>query len=311
MAGLFLVMSCTGPSSSSHPAAASVAVHATFLHIGFAAGPVVFTGEAGVPLEERRSEPFGAPIGAADMAARDLNALNKRTDATTGWSDHGARWVAPELGRWLSPDPPVQGPDPETMFAPWALHPYQYVNQNPMVFWDPDGREPEPVMFIDDYIDRVRRDEIEAHQQEIDRLLLEVKTGADRLMNPPPPPPPYEMLDNDQRGLFRLFDQIHLWTPMPPLDDEVDKMANLRLISGRLPVPTFQPKTRSTPPPPGPRSAFKPDLRPWIAEPYARDTAEAEAEAEAGTGAGTGASAAVDSPGWTTSDRYPECRGGH
>jgi RHS repeat-associated protein len=65
---------------------------------------------------------------------------NKPTDPTTGWSYHGARWMAPESGRWLTPDPPVKAPDPKFMGAPWSLHPYQYVEQNPVLYWDPDGR---------------------------------------------------------------------------------------------------------------------------------------------------------------------------
>jgi hypothetical protein len=48
--------------------------------------------------------------------------------------------MAPETARWLTPDPPVKGPDPKFLEAPWALHPYQYVHQNPIGNWDPDGR---------------------------------------------------------------------------------------------------------------------------------------------------------------------------
>jgi RHS repeat-associated protein len=119
----------------------------TFNHAGFTAGPAVFTDATGAVVEERRYEPFGAPIDAADFVPRDLNALNKRTDYATGWSDHGARWMAPETARWLSPDPPVEGPNADYMAAPWALHPYQYVNQNPIAFWDPKGTCSAP-MFL-------------------------------------------------------------------------------------------------------------------------------------------------------------------
>jgi hypothetical protein len=41
----------------------------------------------------------------------------------------------------LTPDPPVKAPDPQFMQEPWTLHPYQYVQQNPLLYWDPDGRD--------------------------------------------------------------------------------------------------------------------------------------------------------------------------
>lgn len=139
------------PSTRSDAVSAPVA---TFLHAGYGAGPVVFTDAGGHVLEERRYEPFGTPVdarvhgvsGGPDLVARDLNPLNKRTDAATGWSDHGARWLAPETGRWQSPDPIVVGPDANFMAMPWALHPYQYVHQNPVAFWDPDGRCSAPTL---------------------------------------------------------------------------------------------------------------------------------------------------------------------
>ena len=89
--------------------------------------------------------------GGPDLVTRDLNPLNKRTDVATGWSDHGARWMAPETGRWLSPDPPVIGPDAKFMAAPWALHPFQYVNQNPVMYWDPDGRDTTGLSYMRPY----------------------------------------------------------------------------------------------------------------------------------------------------------------
>jgi RHS repeat-associated protein len=105
-------------------------------------------------LDERRYEPYGAPIdsfrelpdgttpiGAVDFTVDAHNALNKQTDPGTGLSDHGARWMAPDTGRWQTPDPPVKAPDPGFMERPWDLHPYQYVSQNPVLYWDPDGRD--------------------------------------------------------------------------------------------------------------------------------------------------------------------------
>ena len=154
LVGILVTTSCSLATRTAEQQALWSPPSVTYFHAGFGAGPVVFTDAAGQLLEERRYEPFGAPVdarirhgasyelGAPDLAARDVNALNKRTELTTGWSDHGARWLAPETGRWLTPDPPVAGPDVKFMFEPWALHPYQYVDQNPISYWDPDGREP-------------------------------------------------------------------------------------------------------------------------------------------------------------------------
>lgn len=125
-----------------------------YYHQGVGAGPALITNSDGSLFEERRYEPYGAPMdsfrelagggtqsGPIDFARDPHNSLNKQTDAATGWSDHGARWMAPEIGRWQTPDPPVKAPDASFMNSPWNLHPYQYVNQNPVLYWDPDGRD--------------------------------------------------------------------------------------------------------------------------------------------------------------------------
>ena len=150
---------CSSPPVSTRNQASTNQV-VTFMHPGFAAGPAVFTDATGHVIEERRYEPFGVPvdarvrtgnsftIGAPDLVARDLNWLNKRTEVSTGWSDHGARSMAPETGRWLTPDALVIGPQPRFMLEPWGLHPYQYADQNPTAYWDPDGNDPEKVHTI-------------------------------------------------------------------------------------------------------------------------------------------------------------------
>ncbi|MFH0902375.1 MAG: RHS repeat-associated core domain-containing protein, partial [Pseudomonadota bacterium] len=97
---------------------------------------------------------FASPV---DYSKEPHNILNKETDPDTGWSYHGARWMAPQLARWLTPDPPVKAPDPKFMTAPWDLNPYQYVRQNPVMWWDPNGEW--PVGALSDMT--VRRGEIE------------------------------------------------------------------------------------------------------------------------------------------------------
>jgi RHS repeat-associated protein len=145
-------LSCSSPNIAVSRAAVWNTQEVLYFHAGVSAGPTLFTREDGSVASERRYEPFGAPIEAyveteagpivvdIDFAAIDHNSLAKRTDSTSGWSYHGARWMAPEVARWLTPDPPVKTPNPEFLDEPWGLHPYQYVRQNPIVFWDPDGR---------------------------------------------------------------------------------------------------------------------------------------------------------------------------
>jgi RHS repeat-associated protein len=126
-----------------------------YFHQGISPGPTLLTREDGTVLEERRYEPFGDELdafrepagggagqtGAIDYTVDAHNILNKQSDPDTGWSYHGARWMAPDTARWLTPDPPVKAPDPKFIAEPWASHPYQYVSQNPIAFWDPDGRQ--------------------------------------------------------------------------------------------------------------------------------------------------------------------------
>lgn len=127
--------------------------HVVYFHQTYAAGPQLTTTSAGALLEERRTESFGTAIDAfydgavhAVSYRRDpINELNKFTDEDTSWSYHGARWFAPDTAQWHSPDPPTAAPDAKFMSAPWKLNPYQYVDQNPIAYWDPDGCEPEDV----------------------------------------------------------------------------------------------------------------------------------------------------------------------
>jgi RHS repeat-associated protein len=139
------------------------ALDTRYYHATVGAGPSLITADDGRIVEERRYEPFGASIdafrenadGTTETAEIDFrvdpqNILNKRTDPDTGWSYHGARWMAPETAQWLTPDPPVKAPDAAFASRPWALHPYQYVEQNPIAFWDPDGRKPKDQEPTDD-----------------------------------------------------------------------------------------------------------------------------------------------------------------
>jgi RHS repeat-associated protein len=135
-----------------------------YFHHGVAAVPVLMTDRTGRIVDERRYEPFGGDLDSwsetaigmgqgragIDYSLDPQNALNKETDRATGWSYHGARWMGPEIARWLSPDPPVKVPAPKFMAEPWGLNPYGYVLQNPSVFWDPDGNAEKTTLTLDE-----------------------------------------------------------------------------------------------------------------------------------------------------------------
>ncbi|MCE9573340.1 MAG: FG-GAP-like repeat-containing protein [Deltaproteobacteria bacterium] len=147
-----MVVPACGPTLGSGQADLWRPQQTTYFHTGFGPGPVLLTSEAAAVVDERRAEPFGQAIDsyqegvgvqdAIDYTREPINSLNKPTDARTQWSYHGARWMAPQTARWLTPDPPVKAPDAKFMAAPWKLHPYQYVDQNPVMFWDPGGLWP-------------------------------------------------------------------------------------------------------------------------------------------------------------------------
>jgi RHS repeat-associated protein len=115
------------------------ASHRIYFHQGVSMGPTLLTDKDGLVNDERRFEPFGQAID-GDLHKDPVNALNKETNDETGWSYHGARWLAPQTARWSAPDALTKAPAPGFMAAPWSLHPYQYVNQNPALFFDPDGQ---------------------------------------------------------------------------------------------------------------------------------------------------------------------------
>jgi RHS repeat-associated protein len=150
---LFVVaVGCGSPTATR--SFALTASRVVYYHQTFAAGPDLTSTSAGLLDEDRRSEPFGAAIDAfrdgavlpVDYRGDPINALNKFSDPDTQWSYHGARWLAPDTAQWHTPDPPATAPDPAFMAQPWALHPYQYVEQNPIAYWDPDGNCSAPIL---------------------------------------------------------------------------------------------------------------------------------------------------------------------
>jgi len=66
----------------------------------------------------------------------------KPYDPETGFADFGSRFYDPGMSLWLSVDPALVDEPGGAVGKPMVLSPYAYAAQSPMVFVDPDGREP-------------------------------------------------------------------------------------------------------------------------------------------------------------------------
>ena len=76
-------------------------------------------------------EGIGTIAGTSNKYRYNGKELNE--DLGLNWSDYGARWYDPAVGRFLSIDPLAQ------KYTSWS--PYNYVADNPIIFIDPDGMD--------------------------------------------------------------------------------------------------------------------------------------------------------------------------
>ena len=87
-------------------------------------------------LTRQELTPYGQERGGASATWVDQTRgfLNKPVDATTGYTDLGAREYDPTLGRFISADPLFESSDPEQLAG------YTYSGDNPILHDDPSGR---------------------------------------------------------------------------------------------------------------------------------------------------------------------------
>jgi RHS repeat-associated protein len=95
--------------------------------------------ETGAVISYEEYYPFGgtsyqAGRSLAEVSLKRYRYLGKERDEETGFSYNLARYYAPWLARWISPDPAglVDGPNP-----------YLYSRNNPVVLSDPGGKDPD------------------------------------------------------------------------------------------------------------------------------------------------------------------------
>lgn len=239
-----LLPGCTGGTGLG-TAASSVnwqTVRKLYFHQGVGAGPVLVTDAAASVYEERRYEPFGEAIDAyregsgvtaVDYRREAMNALNKPSDAETDMSYHGARWLPSDTAQWLTPDPPVKAPSEKFQLEFWALHPYQYVHQNPIAYWDPDGRQPDVIDPTND-VDPIPHKTFST--DDVSRLRDFFVNNA---ANPKPaggssgntdPNLRYSCIGTVNHGIEKLFDK-NLWKGNG--ESEVDKTQNKMIKKGK------------------------------------------------------------------------------
>ncbi|MEU9559639.1 SpvB/TcaC N-terminal domain-containing protein [Streptomyces fumanus] len=110
-------------------------------HLGSA---VLETDDTGRPVSYEEYHPYGTTAYRSgrpdtDLSLKRYRFAGKERDEETGLYRVGARYYAPWLGRWTSPDP--------AGFAD-GLNLYRYCGNNPVMFTDPDGhgkkRKPQP-----------------------------------------------------------------------------------------------------------------------------------------------------------------------
>jgi RHS repeat-associated protein len=84
--------------------------------------------------------PFGLNMegdwnGARGKNKYQYNEKEWNDDYGLGWNDYGARWYDPSIARWSAVDPLAES------YKRWS--PYNYGKDNPVKFFDPDGRDVE------------------------------------------------------------------------------------------------------------------------------------------------------------------------
>ncbi|HEY6970180.1 MAG TPA: RHS repeat-associated core domain-containing protein, partial [Candidatus Angelobacter sp.] len=116
---------------SGAPVSSTVVYYLTDHH-----GTVVLATDAtGKAIQNQRYSPFGSPLMASELDRY----LGREKDTETGLVHLGARYYAPALGRFISPDWFVLENPSKPARMPQGFNLYSYSINNPLAFKDPGG----------------------------------------------------------------------------------------------------------------------------------------------------------------------------
>ncbi|MGG6462357.1 RHS repeat domain-containing protein [Solilutibacter silvestris] len=105
-----------------------------YVHTDALGSPVAITNEAGQVIERTDYEPYGSMIGKANNDRPGYT--GHVMDSATGLTYMQQRYYDPNIGRFLSTDPVAANASTGASF-----NRYDYANNNPYKFTDPDGRQ--------------------------------------------------------------------------------------------------------------------------------------------------------------------------
>jgi len=145
--GLGYWIMSAGPANST--AALAPPGASLFYHPDHLGSTDIRTGALGALAGETLYYPFGSRRHGTDADSSLTSSAygfgGKQHDAESGLQYFEARFLAGELGRFLSTDALYAADPAAALSTPQRLHPYSYVHNNPLVFVDPSGLQDAPV----------------------------------------------------------------------------------------------------------------------------------------------------------------------
>ena len=120
-----------------------------YYHVDHLGAPTHVTDWTGAPSAAgdwssfTRFHPYGAVFSqAGDQPAYGFAGILREPAAELGLVRMGARWYAPKIGRWITPDPLFLQDPAKAVERPLELNLYSYASNSPVVFVDPSGLDP-------------------------------------------------------------------------------------------------------------------------------------------------------------------------